>query len=124
MASEKRSQEHVYNKENISEVKKVENNNEGGLTNLIKQSSHPTLCIFTILFKIGAVVSFLIIDIVLDSDALAYLIVIILGAMDFWLTKNISGRLLVGLRWWNEVREDGSEVWVFESKNEGKIKII
>ena len=121
MGSEKRSQEHVQNKESNPEVKKVENENQGGLTNLIKQSSHPTLCIFTILFKVGAIVSFLIIDIILDSDALAYLIVIILGAMDFWLTKNISGRLLVGLRWWNEVKEDGSEVWIFESKNEGII---
>lgn len=29
-------------------------------------------------------------------------------------------RLLVGLRWWNEVRDDGSEVWIFESDHEGK----
>lgn len=26
-----------------------------------------------------------------------------------------SGRLLVGLRWWNSVREDGTNEWVFES---------
>ena len=26
------------------------------------------------------------------------------------------GRLLVGLRWWNDVKDDGSNVWVFESK--------
>lgn len=29
--------------------------------------------------------------------------------------KNISGRLLVGLRWWSYVRDDGSNEWVFES---------
>lgn len=34
--------------------------------------------------------------------------------------KNVSGRKLVGLRWWNEVKEDGTEVWIFESKNEVK----
>jgi hypothetical protein len=34
--------------------------------------------------------------------------------------KNVTGRLLVGLRWWNEVREDGSNVWIFESKPEGR----
>lgn len=28
-------------------------------------------------------------------------------------------RLLVGLRWWNEVKEDGTEVWIFESAHEG-----
>lgn len=49
---------------------------------------------------------------------MVYLIIILLGAVDFWYTKNISGRILVGLRWWNEVKEDGKEVWIFESKNE------
>ena len=44
--------------------------------------------------------------------------VILLGSVDFWITKNISGRFLVGLRWWNEVKKDGKEVWIFESKNE------
>jgi hypothetical protein len=24
-------------------------------------------------------------------------------------------RILVGLRWWSEIKEDGSEEWVFES---------
>jgi len=27
----------------------------------------------------------------------------------------VTGRLLVGLRWWNYVKEDGSTEWVFES---------
>ncbi len=57
-------------------------------------------------------------------DAIAYLAVIIIGSADFWYTKNIAGRLLVGLRWWNEVKEDGTEVWIFESKNESKKNII
>ena len=26
------------------------------------------------------------------------------------------GRLLVGMRWWNEVDESGASKWVFESK--------
>ena len=47
-----------------------------------------------------------------------YLSVILLGSIDFWITKNVSGRFLVGLRWWNEVKKDGKEVWIFESKNE------
>lgn len=32
-------------------------------------------------------------------------------------TKNVSGRLLVGLRWWNEVTDDGGN-WRFESLGE------
>jgi hypothetical protein len=27
-------------------------------------------------------------------------------------------RILVGLRWWNEIREDGEDVWIYESANE------
>jgi len=27
----------------------------------------------------------------------------------------VSGRLLVGLRWWNEIQPDGESKWVFES---------
>ena len=34
---------------------------------------------------------------------------------DFWTVKNISGRLLVGLRWWNVVDEDGKSHWHFQS---------
>jgi hypothetical protein len=36
----------------------------------------------------------------------------------FWCrvqVKNVSGRLLVGLRWWNNVKEDGTNEWIFES---------
>jgi hypothetical protein len=77
------------------------------------------VCLFTIGFKIAAIVSFILLDL-FTSEAMTYLIVIIIGCADFWMTKNISGRILVGLRWWNEVKEDGNEVWIFESKNESK----
>lgn len=33
------------------------------------------------------------------------------------MVKNISGRLLVGLRWWSDFKEDGTEEWRFESYN-------
>lgn len=41
--------------------------------------------------------------------------------MDFWTVKNITGRLMVGLRWWNYVDDDGKSHWVFESK---KVRLI
>lgn len=47
--------------------------------------------------------------------SLIFIICIILLAFDFWTVKNVTGRLLVGLRWWSYVREDGSEEWIFES---------
>lgn len=42
-------------------------------------------------------------------------VVILLLAFDFWTVKNVTGRLLVGLRWWVYVKEDGSNEWVFEA---------
>jgi hypothetical protein len=52
-----------------------------------------------------------------DNFTLVFVITILLLAFDFWTVKNISGRLLVGLRWWNEIQPDGSNKWVFESAN-------
>jgi hypothetical protein len=40
-------------------------------------------------------------------------ICILLLAADFWVVKNITGRLLVGLRWWNKVEGDTTR-WIFE----------
>ena len=41
---------------------------------------------------------------------------VLLLAFDFWTVKNVSGRLMVGLRWWSEVNEDGSTTWKFEAQ--------
>ncbi|XP_054698535.1 Golgi apparatus membrane protein TVP23 homolog A isoform X3 [Grus americana] len=30
--------------------------------------------------------------------------------------RNVTGRLLVGLRWWNQIDEDGKSHWLFEAK--------
>ena len=41
---------------------------------------------------------------------------ILFMAADFWVVKNITGRLLVGLRWWNKVDAiSGRTNWIFES---------
>ena len=45
-----------------------------------------------------------------------FLTIILLLAFDFWTVKNVTGRLMVGLRWWNKVEEDGTSTWQFESK--------
>lgn len=45
------------------------------------------------------------------------MIVVVLLSVDFWTVRNISGRVLVGLRFWNQVDEDGTSYWVFESRD-------
>lgn len=34
----------------------------------------------------------------------------------FLLFQNVTGRLMVGLRWWNQVDDDGRSHWVFEAR--------
>lgn len=51
-----------------------------------------------------------------DNYVLIFIITINLLAADFYYLKNIAGRRLVGLRWWNEVHpQSGDSHWVFES---------
>jgi len=45
---------------------------------------------------------------------------VIVFAVDFWVVKNITGRLLVGLRWWNNITEEGESEWRFESIEDPK----
>ncbi|XP_072813212.1 Golgi apparatus membrane protein TVP23 homolog B isoform X1 [Vicugna pacos] len=42
--------------------------------------------------------------------------IILLLSCDFWAVKNVTGRLMVGLCWWNHIDEDGKSHWVFESR--------
>ena len=47
-----------------------------------------------------------------------FVVCVLLLAFDFWTVKNVSGRLMVGLRWWSEVQDDGSQHWRFEAQEE------
>eukprot|EP01130_Rhizamoeba_saxonica_P000223 TRINITY_DN10211_c0_g1_i1.p1 TRINITY_DN10211_c0_g1~~TRINITY_DN10211_c0_g1_i1.p1 ORF type:complete len:200 (-),score=31.87 TRINITY_DN10211_c0_g1_i1:60-599(-) len=72
--------------------------------------------IFHLLFKILAFLTFLFANLFWKNNfVMPFIFVVIFISFDFWTTKNITGRLLVGLRWWNEVQEDGTNVWIFES---------
>ena len=55
----------------------------------------------------------------IDKEVVTFLVVTILAAFDFWVVKNITGRLLVNLRWWSEIDEEGEEQWIYES-DDGK----
>lgn len=50
---------------------------------------------------------------------LVFILTLLLLSVDFYYLKNIAGRRLVGLRWWNEVNTaTGDSHWVFESAPE------
>lgn len=44
-------------------------------------------------------------------------LVVILLSLDFWTVRNVSGRILCGLRFWNQVDDDGTSFWVFEHRS-------
>ena len=94
------------------------------ISNFLKYAHNPGIVFFTIFFKGLAIFLFLFLGIFGISDSSIFIIVVLLNSLDFWFVKNISGRVLVGLRWWNEVKEDGTEIWVFESENEKKARSI
>ena len=93
-------------------------------TNFLSHAHNPKIVFFTLFFKGLAIFFFLFLGIFGVSGSSIFIIVVLLNALDFWFVKNVSGRVLVGLRWWNEVKEDGSEVWMFESENEKKATSI
>lgn len=80
--------------------------------------SHPIAFIFHGLFKIAAIVYYWIGTWIVSSYVINFVVCIVLLALDFWTTKNVTGRLLVGLRWWNEANDTGS-AWRFETLPQG-----
>ena len=75
---------------------------------------HPITAIFTVIFKLLALLVYLLLYWITKQFVVSFVVVIIFIAFDFWTMKNVSGRMLVGLRWWNEVLEDGTSKWRFE----------
>ncbi|KHN43353.1 Protein ECHIDNA [Glycine soja] len=51
----------------------------------------------------------------INNFVIIFMMTVLLAALDFWVVKNLSGRILVGLRWWNEINDLGESVWKFES---------
>merc|ERR1719510_237272 len=46
-----------------------------------------------------------------------FVAVVLLLSVDFWTVKNVTGRIMVGLRWWNYIDENGDSQWMFEKRN-------
>jgi hypothetical protein len=93
-----------------------------GTSNLLQTNRirHPICIFFHLFFRISAILLFIFGNIFFSSFITSFVITIILLSMDFWTVKNITGRLMVGLRWWNHVDEDGKSHWIFENKKTNK----
>jgi len=76
----------------------------------------PLAVFFHLIFRILGIVTYLLCGLFNIGFIVSFVIIIMLLSVDFWTVKNITGRLLVGLRWWNYVDEDGVSHWMFESR--------
>ncbi|XP_028637761.1 Golgi apparatus membrane protein TVP23 homolog B isoform X2 [Grammomys surdaster] len=77
---------------------------------------HPVASFFHLFFRVSAVVVYLLCELLSSSFIACMVTIILLLSCDFWAVKNVTGRLMVGLRWWNHIDEDGKSHWVFESR--------
>lgn len=77
---------------------------------------HPIAVFFHMAFRSLAIVAYFVCSWAKASFVTSFVIIIILLSMDFWTVKNITGRLLAGLRYWNYVDDAGNNHWIFESK--------
>ncbi|XP_069807646.1 Golgi apparatus membrane protein TVP23 homolog B-like [Dendropsophus ebraccatus] len=89
-----------------------------------KKIRHPIASFFHLFFRVSAIVVYLLCELVFKSFIACMVTIILLLSCDFWAVKNITGRLLVGLRWWNQVDDDGKSHWVYESRKTGAGKKV
>lgn len=88
------------------------------ITNIIKKSNHPKISLIFISLKLFSIISYILLGIFTSNDALLMIIILLSGSFDFWFTKNIAGRLLVGLKWNYYVNNNNEDVFRIDSENE------
>ncbi|XP_028572964.2 Golgi apparatus membrane protein TVP23 homolog C [Podarcis muralis] len=77
---------------------------------------HPIASFFHLFFRVSAIIVYLLCELLSSSYIACMVTIILLLSCDFWAVKNVTGRLMVGLRWWNQVDDDGKSHWVFEAR--------
>ncbi|XKL63900.1 hypothetical protein PGB90_006264 [Kerria lacca] len=82
----------------------------------INKLTHPYVTFFHLIFRIAALFIYLFGGWFSSSFIGSFVIIVLLLSCDFWAVKNITGRIMVGLRWWNYIDDEGKSHWVFESR--------
>lgn len=86
------------------------------VVDMFQRSSHPKVALFHVIFKVAALCLYMLNGMFIGmSHVQLFVVCIVMMAFDFWTVKNVSGRLMVGLRWWNESDENGQSTWRYES---------
>ena len=82
-----------------------------------KKSSSPGLMLTDLILK-GIPIAFYIIGSFVSIFIVNLAVITIMSAVDFWFTKNVLGRVMVGLRWGRVIHADGEEELIFECKKD------
>lgn len=82
-----------------------------------KKFKHPMAALFHVMFKFLAFIFYLFGGLFGQDFISTFVAVILLVSMDFWVVKNVTGRLLAGLRWINYIDDQGNSHWIYENKN-------
>lgn len=118
---------------NINNNNNMSNNNSYLYSNditmyvqdFVKNSKHPYICCMHIFFKLLSIIIYFLGPYLFKNRKsyendfiLTFAITFFLVSLDFYLVKNITGRFLVKMIWWNDVKEDYSNNFVFYSLDE------
>lgn len=68
----------------------------------VSNSTNPIICLVHIFFKALAIFCYLFSGLIFNSITI-FIFVSIFAVLDFWVVKNLSGRILAGLRWWRVI---------------------
>ncbi|KAL7637531.1 UNVERIFIED_CONTAM: hypothetical protein RMT77_012259 [Armadillidium vulgare] len=93
----------------------------------VKTLRHPLVTFLHVVFRALSVIIYLFCGAYGSGFIGSFVIIVLLLSMDFWVVKNVTGRLMVGLRWWNYIDEDGKSHWVFEARKgerQGRISTV
>ncbi|KAI3413991.1 hypothetical protein GPALN_011460 [Globodera pallida] len=80
----------------------------------IRALKHPLVVMAHLGFRFGAIAFYVLASFFSASFIIQFLILLSLHSADLWAVKNVTGRLMVGLRWWSLVDADGKNHWKFE----------
>lgn len=78
---------------------------------------HPVVTFFHLIFRTVALLVYLLCNWFSDNFIGNFVAITLLLSLDFWTVKNVTGRIMVGLRWWNYIDDEGKSIWVFEARN-------
>nr|XP_055039645.1 Golgi apparatus membrane protein TVP23 homolog B isoform X1 [Misgurnus anguillicaudatus] len=86
---------------------------------------HPLACFFHLFFRTSAILLYLFCEVFSRRFIVISMVtIVVILSCDFWTVKNVTGRLLVGLRWCNQIQANGLSHWIFESRPDTNRNVV